>query len=401
MKKLKLFFLDTFPSLFTSQCIQWSLLVLSLLMCFLIPPLSLKPHDPIKNQCTLEHQTYISIENTFLYDSFRTFLQRAYKKLDLVISFPENLTDFAFWTDIFEDLEKRKIKTRVFTNNEHFKFQSSHISFKYLLKDKNSFLMNFAIADEVQIFLPSTFYDPSFQNVSLPANTLYAFAILRQCLSAGADLTALFDLLWSGKFGNTNNVMKNKWVAGNSYITQHGTYNFSFLIEPQSTFPVNRPNITSSLYEIMSFSYLSKTIMSSSVFPDLTGDKLTQIDLSRKSSLISSFFEASSIAEDTQTYLLIPVEHYIKHRMAFRSVMPNMKTNSLSVCNDTRIYGTLIVASSFERNRLFLLPSGIADVFTGKMILGLVIDIQPDTQIEPFTDMIEQSMCYALGDPSM
>lgn len=366
---------ERFSKYGTSKILHIIILVLSLIVFAVLTPLSIIESEASPLDCDLNQIIYITEDQSSIYSNFTSFISKTKKTLDISISIPEDVTQFPkFWKDTFDSLRERQISIRVFTDNKNVIYDD-YVEIRYLKKsEKNNeiikFYMNFAVSDGVDVFFPSVFYFDD--NPNRKHNTYSYIVQLNDCSSTGNELLALFNILWTQKSTN-NQPLKHSFLPKN---TTNKT--FSFLVEPISEFPIGLTNITSTLYDFMSLSYLNKFIITHSVFPNL--DKITskksKINLSHKSALTSSLFEvAEEIVEDQETYLMISYNHFNKHKTKFLSMISNMIANSTSVCNNAHFQGTIIASSSFKISKLFLLQSGISHVFTGDMVLGLSINV--------------------------
>lgn len=353
------------------------MLILSLIVVAVLTPISIIESDSNPKECHLDQIIYITQNQESIYSNFTSFLSKTKKSLDISLSIPEDVMYFPkFWNETFKSLLEKHISVRVFTNNKNLR-SDQNFELRYLRKDKidNEFInfyMSFAVSDEMDIFYPSTFYVNDSQNTNENQTTYSYIAQLNNCISAGKDLTSLFNILWTYK-------SENRHPLKHSFLPKNSTdKTFSFLVEPVSEFPGGFANISSTLYDFMSLSYLNKFIMTSSVFPNLnkiTSEEL-KVYLSHKSALTSSLFEvAEEIVDDQETYLMISLDHFNDHKTKFLSMISNMISNSTFVCNNIYIQGTIIASSSFKISKLFLLQSGISNVFTGDLVLGLSINV--------------------------
>ncbi|OHT02193.1 hypothetical protein TRFO_30819 [Tritrichomonas foetus] len=365
---------------------QWCLFATSIAVALLIAPFSLlESNHQIQKTCNLERKIYITTNRSSILSNFTYFTSFTKANLDLVLSFDDKIETFPdYFNDTFEEMNKRGISIRVFTNNRNF--SSKYAKIKYN-QNSSQFFMNFAISDGIDIFFPSSFYDNS--NLA----SISYIASLRRCNSAGSDLSALFDQLWHK---SSAKIMKHSWIAEKSFMTTHSTKNLTFLIEPELEFPVGRPNITSTLYEAMSLTYMKKIVLCQKVFPD------SPQKYAHESALISSLFDVLlTFIEDAETYLAVPESHFYDHQEAFRSMMSNMIDNGISKCN-AKFDGTIIVSGSHEKSRLFLLPSGISEAYTGGAVLGLTIDYDDTEEIEQLLEeLVNNGTCSKIPHPKL
>lgn len=365
---------EFFSKYFTSNYLQVIILIFSVIIVIILTPFSITQSNEKQSECDLDLQIYLTQIQSTIYSNFTSFLDDTLKSVDIALSFPDEIKEFPkFWKDTFKSLHERQISVRIFTNNKNLKFDS-YVDIRYLQKSPNdhgSFNMNFAISDKVDIFFPSTFYVN--ENIKSDDRQEYSYiAHLSNCNSAGRDLSALFDILWTQK-SEKRKALKHSYIPGNS-----SEKIVSFYIDPLSEFPIGLPNITSSLYNSMSLLYSYKFILSHSIFPDLsksTSNK-ERIDLSHKSAKISSLFEVSKeLFDDQETYLMVPRNHFNDHKNQFLSMISNMDNESILVCDNTDIQGTIIGSSSSKINKLLLLSSGISNVYSGDMVLGFSLNV--------------------------
>lgn len=397
--------IDSFKQYFskhaTSKTVHIIILILSLLIIAILTPFSIIESDKSQNNCKIDPIIYITKNQSSIYSNFTSFIANTKKSLDISFSIPKEVIELPkYWKDTFAYLHKNHVSIRVFTDNSNLKFDQ-YVKIRYLKKSKDkesfSFNMNFAVSDGVNIFFPSVFFINEIQKSDEDQATFSYIAQLNGCELAGKDLLALFNILWTEK-------SQSRKTSKHSFLPKNLTTNFSFIVEPISEFSVGLTNITSTLYEFMSLSYLNKFIITHSVFPNLQkiASKQLEIDISHKSALTSSLFEvAEEIVQDQETYLMISLHQFNKHKAKFLSMISNMINNSVSVCNNTRFQGTIIASSSPKVSKLFLLPSGISNIFTGDMVLGLSIDVKPQIFDSVSALFLNNTRCEILSCPTV
>lgn len=341
-----------------SSIVQWIVLIISMILsCFVIPFALLSDDSQIVDKCSsLKTNLTFSSNHIGWVDDFVNYAQEVVSSMDIVIALPEGSSGKnEKFHKALSDAIGRGVSIRIVTNSRELEVPKG-VAVHYFDEPGYTLKMNIAMADNGYIFMPSSFFgatsDPTKPSVAYLAK-------FGRCESAGQDMEALFDLLWTRK----RRVQKHRWIAGRGFTPNHRSV--EFLIDPLDLYPLGRSNHSSQVTQALDWTHYQKFVFSSNIFPD----NMTSVSDALVGSTISGLFELNQFSEDPLR-LIVDEAGYQANIETFRSMLSNIKSGGFAVCG-IAFDGTIIVTSK----KVILFPSGIADVFKETTaVLGIVFD---------------------------
>ena len=175
---------------------SFGVLVASILICILSAAISFttdkSKNETIPDICDCQGVIVTSPSlGMEVYEKLEKILSNIKRKLDMVISIPEDdQLPSEDWIKYMNNITKGIPKIRIYSNRKDFKF-ISNAKYKYFRFDDVKFRMNFLVGDDKSVLITSSF-NPKDESLNF-----YSYS--ENCSSAAADLSGIFESLWENK----------------------------------------------------------------------------------------------------------------------------------------------------------------------------------------------------------